>query len=166
MGILRTKANLMTSRTEHGFIICSAWCEHFLVFGKQLEKQLETIGRAVGNDWKAIWKQLERDRRAIGKQREYYWKTIENFWQFLEQFLANYSNAWQHLVIYGISFTWLEIGWKAILKRIKLIGKLNWAVLKMILGTLDEIMEWKCWKLKIIYWWTAELVSFKPKLDL
>jgi len=45
----------------------------------------------------------------------------------------------------------LEIVWKAILKRIKPIGKLNWAVLKMILGTLDEIMEWKYLKLKIIY---------------
>ena len=73
----------------------------FLVMGKQLE----TIGRQLEMIEKQFGKQLERDRRAIGKQREYYWKTIENCWQFLEQFLANYSNVWQNLVIYGISFT-------------------------------------------------------------
>ena len=123
MGILRTKTNLMTSRTEHGFMICGAWCEHFSGDWKAIGEAIGNDWKAVENDWKATWKQLERDRRAIGKKREYYWKTIGKFWQFLEQFLANYSNVWQHLVIYGISFTWLEIVWKVILKRIKPIGK-------------------------------------------
>ena len=117
----------------------------FLVIGKAIGEAIGNDWKAVENDWKATWKQLERDRRAIGKQREYYWKTIENCWQFLEQFLANYSNVWQNLVIYGISFTWLEIVWKAILKRKadwKAIGILlesNWkflAILGAVFGKL------------------------------
>ena len=48
-------------------------------------------------DWKLFGKQFKEnkaDGKAIGKRLEYYWKAIENFyWQFLEQFLANYSNV-------------------------------------------------------------------------
>ena len=37
------------------------------MIGKQLEKQLETIGRAVGNDWKS-------NLEAIGKGPKSDWK--------------------------------------------------------------------------------------------
>ena len=72
---------------------------------KAIGKRLESNWKVIESDWKTIGKRLESDWKAIGKRLESDWNIIENFWQFLEQFLANYSNVWQHLVIYGISCT-------------------------------------------------------------
>ena len=73
----------------------------FLVMGKQLEtieRQLEMIEKQFGSNWKGTEERLESKENIIGKQ-------LKIFGNFLEQFLANYSNVWQHLVIYGISCT-------------------------------------------------------------
>ena len=124
----------------------------------------KAIGEAIGNDWKGSWKWLEKQFGSNWKGTEERLESKENiigkqlkiFGNFLEQFLANYSNVWQHLVIYGISFTWLEIVWKAILKRIKLIGKRlesdwkaigillesNWKFLAFLGAVFGKLKQW------------------------
>ena len=72
--------------------------KHLKIFGAvygKLEQCVATFGNLwyflhlIGNCLESNFKENKAEWKAIGERLEYYWKAIENFWHFLEQFLAN-----------------------------------------------------------------------------